>query len=100
MSVTFRFRQAVPNSTTLYAPSPMSLMGLSGSHRRITFTSCLVHSGTVLCRRPKVVSTSSEVSNTLRKGRAKGRLVHGGVTRSIRHSHFKPRLILLCFSDE
>src|SRR5712691_529792 len=65
----------------------MNLMGRSGSHRRTSFTSCLVQSGTVLCRRPKVVSTDSEVSNTLRKGRAQGRLVQGGVTRSIRQSH-------------
>jgi len=40
-----------------------------------------------LCRRPKVVSTSSEVSNTLRKGKAQDRLVHGGLTMSIRQSH-------------
>src|SRR2546429_5923887 len=72
MSVICWLRQIVPNSTTLYAPSPISLIGLSGSHLRTTFTSCFVQSGTVLCRRPHLLSSSSELEPHAEKRKCPG----------------------------
>src|SRR2546430_2628507 len=82
------------------APSPTSLMARGGKPAAYNLYELFCPVWTVLCRCPNLLSTSSEGSLTLRKGSAQYRLVQGGFTISIRQSHFKPRLIFLCFCEE
>jgi hypothetical protein len=85
-----RRAQVLPRARTRYVWSPITVISMVGSQRRITRRIWRAHCGTVLCRRPHRRLTSGVGAGTLSTGSAYDRGVHGGVITRVTTIHRRP----------